>query len=74
MQSLTKTNCTLLGDLEDFQGGQDLSPLGSFGTKKNPFNNISITKTLNKLQPTENQTLLEGKKCVIQIFNFTPLD
>lgn len=55
MQSLTKTNCTLLGDLEDFYATQDLSTQGSFRTKK-LFNNISITKTLNRQKPTENQS------------------
>lgn len=51
MQPLTKTHCTLLGDLEDFYAEQDLSPRRSFRTKK-PFNNISIAKTPNRLQST----------------------
>lgn len=70
---VNKTNCALLGDPEDFCAGQDLSPPGRFRTKK-PFNNISITETLNRLQPTENQTVLEGNRYMIQIFNFTSLD
>ena len=73
MQSLTKTNCTLLGDLEDFYAAQDLSTQGSFRTKK-LFNNISITKTLNRQQPTENQSVSEGNRYMIPIFNFTSLD
>lgn len=70
---IKKTNCALLGDPEDFCAGEDLSPLGSFRTI-NQFNNISITKTLNRMLLTENQTVLEGKRYMIQIFNFTPLD
>lgn len=59
MQSLTKANCTLLGDLEDFYAGQYLPPLEVVGLKK-LFNNISITKTPSRLQPTENKTVLVG--------------
>lgn len=60
MQSLTKTNCTLLGDLEDFYATQDLSTQGSFRTKK-LFNNISITKTLSRQKPTENQSFQKAR-------------
>lgn len=35
------------------------------------FNNISITKILNRLQPTENQSISEGNRSMIEIFNFT---